>query len=46
MRSRVKGIVCVSGEIITQGSFPVMAEPGKEQEERAVEILAWVLPRK
>lgn len=23
-----------------------MAEPGKEREERAVEILAWVLPRK
>lgn len=46
MRSPVKTIEGISGERVTQGSFPGMAEPAREWEERAEESLAWVLPGK
>ena len=46
LRSPVKTIAGTSGERLIQGSFPGMAEPAREQEERAEESLAWVLPGK
>lgn len=46
MRSPVKTIAGTSGERLIQGSFTGVAEPAREQEERAEESLAWVLPGK